>query len=92
MIDHSFLEKNRSDLIDIYKKERFMNNGGEEGSLILDYRKENNVDVYFWTVSNMIPHIKEIFMTEYKKNMDKKNLVYVILLDNKDIEMKVYQV
>lgn len=92
MIDHSFLEKNRSDLIDIYKKERFMNNAGQEGALILDYRKENNVDVYFWTVDNMVAHIKEIFMEEYKKNIDKKNLVYVILLDNKDIEMKVYQI
>ena len=92
MIDFSFLETNKSDLIEIYKKERFMNNGGQEGALILDYRKENNVDVYFWTVENMVPHIKEIFMSEYKKNENLKNLVYVILLDNTDIKMKVYQV
>lgn len=92
MIDHSFLESRKSDLIEIYKKERFMNNAGQDGALILDYRKENNVDVYFWTVDNMVPHIKELFLAEYKKNMDRKNLAYVILLDNNDIEMKLYQI
>lgn len=92
MIDHNFLESRKSDLIDIYKKERFMNNKGQDGALILDYRKENNVDVYFWTVENMVPHIKELFIEEYKKNIDQTNLAYVILLDNTDIEMKVYKI
>ena len=91
MIDYTFLDKNQSDLIEIYKKERYMNNSNQEGALILDYRKENNVDVYYWTIENMVPHIKKLFMEEYKKNCDKKNLVYVILLDNTDVDMKVYQ-
>lgn len=92
MIDYTFLETRKSDLIEIYKKERFINNAGLEGALILDYRKPNNVDVYFWTVDNMVAHIKERFMEEYKKNIDKKNMVYVILIDNTTIDVKVYQV
>lgn len=92
MIDYSFLETRKSDLIEIYKKERFMNNAGLEGALMLDYRKSNNVDVYFWTVENMVQHIKEKFMEEYRKNIDKKNMVYVILFDNTTIDVKVYQV
>ena len=92
MIDYNFLQKNQSDLIEIYKKERYMNNANREGALMLDYRKDNNVDVYYWTVDSMVPHIKDIFLEEYKKNIDKKNLVYVILMDNKDIDMKVYEI
>ena len=92
MIDYNFLQKNQSDLIEIYKKERYMNNVNREGALMLDYRKDNNVDVYYWIVDNMVPHIKEIFLEEYKKNIDKKNLVYVILMDNKDVDLKVYEI
>jgi len=92
MIDYSFLETRKNDLIDIYKKERFMNNMGKQGALMLDYRKENNVDVYFWTVENMAPKIRELFMEAYRKNIDKKNTVYVILLDNTNIDVKVYEV
>ena len=92
MIDYSFLENKKSDLIEIYKKERFMNNAGLEGALMLDYRKANNVDVYFWTVDNMVAHIKEKFMEAYKKNIDNKNMVYVILIDDTTVDVKVYQV
>ena len=92
MIDYSFLETRKNDLIEIYKKERFMNNMGKQGALMLDYRKENNVDVYFWTVENMVPKIRELFMEAYRKNIDKKNTVYVILLDNTNIDVKVYEV
>lgn len=91
MIDVSFLEKNKSQLMDIYKKERYENNGGIEGALMLDYRKEDNVDVYYWTVENMVEQIKELFIAEYKKNIDKKNMIYLILFDNTDIDLKVYQ-
>ena len=91
MIDYTFLEKNKADLIDIYKKERYVNNSNRDGALMLDYRKENNVDVYYWCVEDMVDHIKTIFIEEYKKNIDNKNLVYVILFDNKDIDMKVYK-
>ena len=92
MIDYSFLETRKSDLIEIYKKERFMNNVGLEGALMLDYRKADNVDVYFWTVDNMVAHIKEKFMEAYKKNIDNKNMVYVILIDDTTVDVKVYQV
>ena len=92
MIDYKFLETRKSDLIEIYKKERFMNNYGKQGALMLDFRKENNVDVYFWMVDNMIDRIKEHFLTEYKKNIDKKNMAYVILFDDKTIDVQSYQV
>lgn len=90
MIDYTFLEKHQNDLIEIYKKERYMNNKGQQGALMLDYRKDNNVDVYFWTVDNMVPHIKNIFIEEYKKNIDNKNVAYVILFDEKDIQLKLF--
>ena len=50
MINYSFLETNKSQLIEIYKKERYMNNGGAEGALILDFRKNDKVDVFYWTI------------------------------------------
>ena len=90
MIDYTFLEKRQNDLIEIYKKERYMNNKGQQGALMLDYRKDNNVDVYYWTVDNMVPHIKNIFIEEYKKNIDNKNVAYVILFDEKDIQLKLF--
>jgi hypothetical protein len=92
MIDYSFLETRKSDLIEIYKKERFMNNFGQQGALMLDYRKDNNVDVYFWTVENMIESIRELFLEQYKIHCDKKNAAYVILLDNETVDIKVYDI
>ena len=92
MIDYSFLETRKSDLIEIYKKERFMNNNGKEGALILDYRKENNVDVYFWIVDNMVDSIRARFLEEFKKNIDKKNIAYVILLDHHTVDVRAYQI
>ena len=92
MIDYSFLETRKSDLIEIYKKERFMNNNGKEGALILDYRKENNVDVYFWIVDNMVDSIRARFLEEFKRNIDKKNMAYVILLDHHTVDVRAYQI
>ena len=94
MINYEFLNTNKSQLFEIYKKERFMNNGGVEGALILDFRKPDNVDVYYWTVEDMVDHIKQIFLEQYKNDVseNKKNLVYVILIDNENVKMEVYQV
>jgi hypothetical protein len=96
MINYSFLETNQSQLIEIYKKERYMNNGGVEGALILDFRKNDKVDVFYWTIEAMIEQVREVFLVEYKKNLaendNKKNLVYVVLLDTDNIEVKSYVV
>ena len=95
MINYSFLETNKSQLIDIYRKERYMNNGGMEGSLILDFRKNDKVDVFYWTIEAMLDTVREVLLEEYKKNLmenNKKNLVYVILLDTENIEVKSYAV
>jgi len=91
MIDYSFLETRKNDLIEIYKKERFMNNNGKEGALMLDFRKQNNVDVYFWVVDNMVNTIREKFLEEFKKNIDRKNVAYVILLDDNTVDVRTYQ-
>ena len=94
MINYSFLETNQSQLIEIYKKERYMNNGGLEGALILDFRKNDKVDVFYWTIEAMIEKVRDVFLVEYKKNLaeNKKNLVYVVMLDTENIEVKSYVV
>ena len=61
MINYEFLETNKQALIDIYKKERFIVNANLEGALIIDYRKENNVDVFYWTVDKMTDNLEIIF-------------------------------
>ena len=38
-----------------------------EGALIIDYRKQTNVDVFYWTVEKMTENVKSLFMDEYKK-------------------------
>ena len=53
MINNSFLRNNREKLLQIYQKERFFNNNGLEGALMVDFRKKDNVDVYYWTIQNM---------------------------------------
>lgn len=91
MINHSFLETRKNDLIEIYKKERYMNNDGKEGALMVDFRNKNKIDVYFWVVDNMVNTIREKFLEEFKKNIDKKNIAYVILLDDTTIDVRSYQ-
>jgi GH25 family lysozyme M1 (1,4-beta-N-acetylmuramidase) len=91
MINFNFLEQNKQALIDIYKKERYIENNNVEGSLIIDYRKNNNVDVYYWTVNNMTDEVKQLFIEEFKKNVDKKNIVYLVLIDNEQTLIQTYQ-
>lgn len=93
MINYQFLETNKQALIDIYKKERFIENANLEGALIIDYRKENNVDVFYWTVDKMTENVKTLFMDEYKKNVneDNKNIVYLVLMDNEQTIIQIYE-
>ena len=67
MINYEFLENNKQALIDIYKKERFIENNNMEGALIIDYRKVNNVDVFYWTVEKMTENVKVYLWMNIKK-------------------------
>lgn len=93
MINYQFLEENKSKLIDIYRNERFMINKNQEGALMIDYRINDKVDVFYWTVQNMSEQIRQLFLDEIKKNdaLNKTNLVYLILLDTNDIKVLTYQ-
>lgn len=93
MINYEFLENNKQALIDIYKKERFIENNNMEGALIIDYRKVNNVDVFYWTVEKMTEDVKTLFMDEYKKNvnLNNKNKVYLVLMDNSQTLIQTYE-
>ena len=94
MINYQFLEDNKSKLIDIYRNERFMINKNQEGALMIDYRINDKVDVFYWTVQNMSDEIRELFLDEIKKNdaLNKTNLVYLILLDTNETKVITYQI
>lgn len=93
MINYNFLEENKSKLIDIYRNERFMINKNQEGALMIDYRINDKVDVFYWTVPNMSEQIRKLFLDEIKKNdsLNKTNLVYLILLDTNETKVLTYQ-
>ena len=93
MINYQFLEDNKSKLIDIYRNERFMINKNQEGALMIDYRINDKVDVFYWTVPNMSEQIRQLFLDEIKKNdaLNKTNLVYLILLDTNETKVLTYQ-
>ena len=93
MINYQFLEENKSKLIDIYRNERFVINKNQDGALMIDYRINDKVDVFYWTVQNMSEEIRQIFLDEIKKNdaLNKTNLVYLILLDTNETKVLTYQ-
>ena len=93
MINYQFLEDNKSKLIDIYRNERFMINKNQDGALMIDYRINDKVDVFYWTVPNMSEQIRQLFLDEIKKNdaLNKTNLVYLILLDTNETKVLTYQ-
>ncbi len=94
MINYQFLEDNKSKLIDIYRNERFMINKNQDGALMIDYRINDKVDVFYWTVQNMSEQIRQLFLDEIKKNdaLNKTNLVYLILLDTNETKVLTYQI
>ena len=94
MINYQFLEENKSKLIDIYRNERFMINKNQDGALMIDYRINDKVDVFYWTVQNMSEQIRQLFLDEIKKNdaLNKTNLVYLILLDTNETKVLTYQI
>ena len=67
-INYDFLEQNKDQLIQIYVKERYSVNKNEEGVLLIDYRKEDKVDVMYIPVSKMIPpKPKSIYLSHFLK-------------------------
>ena len=70
-----------------------MINKNQEGALMIDYRINDKVDVFYWTVQNMSEEIRQLFLDEIKKNdaLNKTNLVYLILLDTNETKVLTYQ-
>ena len=78
MINHTFLEKNKDQLIQIYVKERVLNYG-KMGALFVDFSNEEKTNVYFLTLSNMPENVREKFLK--KDNLNQKNTVFIYVLD-----------
>ena len=81
MINHNFLVSNKQQLVEIYQKERFFNNQGQEGALIINFSKEDKVDVFYWTMDEMTEDYRVKLIEEIKKNTDVKNVSYFIAFD-----------
>ena len=60
-----------------------MNNGGVEGALILDFRKNDKVDVFYWTIEAMIEKVREVFLVEYKIPHDQNDLKLFSINNNR---------
>tara|TARA_B100001057_G_scaffold463346_1_gene517248 strand:- start:45 stop:335 length:291 start_codon:yes stop_codon:yes gene_type:complete len=94
MINPKFLLDNKDKLIQIYQKEKYFNNNGLEGALMINFTNSDKVDVYYYTLkdiyTNNLSKYQELLETEIKKNINKKNVVYIILYDNKEAQIMTY--
>ena len=87
MINHDFLVSNKQQLVEIYQKERFFNNQGQEGALIINFSKKDKVDVFYWTIDQMNEDYRVKLIEEKKKNIDIKNVSYFIAFDLENINV-----
>jgi hypothetical protein len=87
MINHDFLISNKQQLVEIYQKERFFNNQGQEGALIINFSKDEKVDVFYWTMSQMTEDYRLQLIEEMKKNIEIENVSYFIACDKENINV-----
>ena len=87
MINHDFLVSNKQQLVEIYQKERFFNNQGQEGALIINFSKKDKVDVFYWTIDQMTEDYRVKLIEEIIKNIDIKNVSYFIAFDLENINV-----
>ena len=92
MINHDFLSNNKKKLIDIYKKERFFNNKGLDGALFINFSIIDNVDVFYWTMTEMKEEYRIKLVEEIKKNIDIKNVFYFIAFDKENTNIISIQI
>lgn len=92
MINYNFLKDNKSKLIDIYIKERYMENNNKEGSLIINFSVQDKVDVYYLTVDNMPDRIKDKYIEDFHKkpNVENKKKVCLIIVDGDILETIIH--
>lgn len=81
MINHDFLVSNKTQLLEIYQKERFFTNFGKEGALFINFTNPQKVDVFYWTMDQMSEEYRQKLIEEMKKNIDVKNVSYFIAFD-----------
>ena len=66
MINTDFLISNKK-LLDIYKRERYFNNQGQEGALFVNFTDPTKVDVFYWTMGMMPEKYRVKLIEEMKK-------------------------
>lgn len=87
MINTDFLISNKKQLLDIYKKERYFNNQGQEGALFVNFTDPTKVDVFYWTMSIMPEKYRVKLIEEMKKNIDIKKVDYIVAFDSENINI-----
>ena len=70
MINYEFIKNNKQKLIDIYIKERYIENNNKEGVLVVNFSIKDKIDVYYLNIDNMPEKIKNKFIEDYKKNIN----------------------
>ena len=93
MIKYDFLKNNKQKLIDIYIKEKFIENNGKEGSLIINFSIKDKMDVYYLTIDNMSIRIRNKFIEDYNKSfrkVDNKKKILLTIIDNDILETIIH--
>jgi hypothetical protein len=91
MINTDFLVTHKEKLIQIYQKERFFANYGKEGALFINFTETDKVDVFFWTLDQMTERFREKVVEEFKKNMEVKNVAFLVAFDTDDTNIITYK-
>jgi hypothetical protein len=81
MIKTDFLIENKTQLLEIYQKERFFNNGGKEGALFINFTDPSKAEVFYCVMDEITENFREKLIEEMKKNVDINNVSYFIAFD-----------
>lgn len=93
MIDYEFLKNNKENLINIFIKEKFIENNGKEGTLVINFSIKDKMDVYYLSVDNMPIRIRNKFIEDYNKNIriiENKKKILLMIVDNDILETIIH--
>lgn len=93
MIDYEFLKNNKKNLINIFIKEKFIENNGKDGALVINFSNKNKMDVYYLSVDNMPIRIRNKFIEDYNKNIriiENKKKILLMIVDNDILETIIH--
>ena len=93
MINYDFLKNNKQNLIDIYIKEKFVENNGKDGALVVNFSIQDKMNVYYLSVDNMPTNIRNKFIEDYNKdfrNVPNKKKVFLLIYDNGYMESSIH--